>query len=93
MVSKTLMAAAIALAGCLAAAPAAAASKIDRVLVVSETTDTLVLEIRYSYDGRQGGRVFATARMTKGGKSLNHYSVRPGAVERGKQWSAPRPSR
>ncbi len=62
---------------------AMAASKITRVLLVSETTDSVVLEVHYSYDGRQGDRVFASAQMTQGGKVLKHYGYRPGNVERG----------
>lgn len=73
----------LALAAWLSAATAMAASKIDRVLIVSETTDSVVLEVHYSYDGRQGDRVFASAQMTENGKTLGHYAYRPGRVERG----------
>lgn len=68
----------------LLAGPAKAASSIDQVLIVSETTDSVVLEVRYSYDGRQGEQAFASARMTSGGKVVRHFGYRPGAVERGR---------
>jgi len=63
---------------------AQAASSIDQVLIVSETTDSIVLEVRYSYDGRQGDRAFASARMTSDGKVVRHFGYRPGAIERGR---------
>ena len=68
----------------LLAGDAQAASSIDQVLIVSETTDSIVLEVRYSYDGRQGDRAFASARMTSGGKVVRHFGYRPGAIERGR---------
>ncbi|MEQ9125802.1 MAG: hypothetical protein RIM80_24920, partial [Alphaproteobacteria bacterium] len=68
----------------LLAGPAKAASSIDQVLIVSETTDSVVLEVRYSYDGRQGEQAFASARMTSGGKVVRHFGYRPGAVQRGR---------
>ena len=62
----------------------AAKSSIGNVLIVSETTDSVVLELHYSYDGRQGEHVFASAFMTKDGDVVRHYGYRPGEVSRGK---------
>lgn len=61
-----------------------AESKIENILLVSETTDSVVLEIHYSYDGRQGRRVFASARMTKDDDVVRYFGYRPGEVSRGK---------
>jgi len=63
---------------------AGARSSIGNVLIISETTDSVILEIYYSYDGRQGDRAFASARMTKGGTALNDYGYKPGQVSRGR---------
>lgn len=63
---------------------ATAESSIGNVLIVSETTDSVVLEVHYSYDGRQGKRVFASAQMTKDGDVVRYYGYRPGEVSRGK---------
>lgn len=61
-----------------------AKSSIGNVLIVSETTDSVILEVHYSYDGRQGERVFASARITKDGDAVRHYGYRPGEVSRGR---------
>ncbi len=68
----------------LAVGDAQAKSTINDVLIVSEGTNSVVLEVHYSYDGRQGNSVFASARMTKGGKMLNQFGYKPGAVTRGR---------
>jgi len=62
----------------------AAKSSIGNVLIVSETTDSVVLELHYFYNGRQGEHVFASAFMTKDGDVVRHYGYRPGEVSRGK---------
>jgi len=64
--------------------PARAESKIDTVLIVSETTDLVVLEVHYQYDGSAQQRARMRAHVLGNGKVSPHHVYTPGPVSPGR---------
>tara|TARA_R110002073_G_scaffold112351_2_gene249117 strand:- start:205 stop:1035 length:831 start_codon:yes stop_codon:yes gene_type:complete len=65
-----------------AAIPAVAKTTIDKVLIISETTDTLTLEVHYNYDGARPAEV--RGYMMTGKEVSPHHAYTPGAVRKGR---------
>lgn len=59
---------------------AQAESKIDSVLIVSETTDLVILEVHYQYDGRQQETAEMRAYMLSSDQVSPHHAYTPGRV-------------
>lgn len=72
----------LAATGLLQMGRAEAKSTIDNVLVVSEQTDLLVLEVHYTYDGR--GKAEMRAYMMQGDAVSRHHAYTPGRVTNGR---------
>lgn len=63
---------------------AQAESKIDSVLIVSESTDLVVLEVHYQFDGRPQGTAEMRAYMLSNGQVSPHHAYTPGRVTPGR---------
>lgn len=59
-------------------------NSIESVSIVSETADSVTLQIVYSYSGDHGARVFLSAEMQRDGDRLSYSGYRPGAVRTGR---------
>ena len=56
-------------------------NRIDSVSVVSESSDEIILDVVYVYNGDQGNNVALSAVMATDGESSAYYAVRPARVE------------
>lgn len=63
---------------------AQAESKIDTVLIVSESTNLVVLEVHYQFDGRAQGAAEIRAYMLSNGQVSPHHAYTPGRVTPGR---------
>jgi hypothetical protein len=68
----------------LLAGPGHAENRIESVAIASESTNEVVLEVVYTYDGDRGSNVAIAAVMADGGRNSSYYAYRPGRVERGR---------
>jgi hypothetical protein len=59
-------------------------SQITGLQIVSETTNGIVVDVRYVYLGEHGGNAFASVVMASNGEASPHFAYRPGTVRRGK---------
>jgi hypothetical protein len=68
----------------LLAGPGHAENRIESAAIASESTNEVVLNVVYSYDGDRGDQVAISAVMAQDGETSAHYGYRPGRVERGR---------
>lgn len=66
------------------AGPVWADNRIESVTIASESTNQVVLDVVYSYDGDHGASVALSAVMADNGEASSHYAYRPGRIERGR---------
>jgi hypothetical protein len=59
-------------------------SAITGLQIVSETTNAIVVDVRYVYLGEHGGKAFASVVMASDGETSPHVAYRPGTVRQGK---------
>lgn len=57
--------------------------KIITFRVAFETSDTLVLDVDYKYDGSSGSMVYVSAYFALDGNRFNSYAVTPGTIKVG----------
>jgi hypothetical protein len=61
-----------------------AENRIESVAIASESTNEVVLDVVYTYDGDQGSNVAIAAVMADRGRNSSYYAYRPGRVEAGR---------
>jgi hypothetical protein len=68
----------------LLAGPGQAETRIESVAIATESSNEVVLQVAYIYDGDQGSNVAVAAVMATDGSNSSYYAYRPGRVERGR---------